>query len=97
MKQRSQKKQENYRKTSTSDSSTMQKQLTVNHNKLQKILKELGILDYLICLLRNPYSGKEAAIRILHGTTDLFKTGKKVRQGCTLLPCLFNLYAEYIM
>ena len=97
MKQRSQKKQENYRKTSTSDSSTMQKQLTVNHNKLQKILKELGILDYLICLLRNPYSGKEATIRILHGTTDLFKTGKKVRQGCTLLPCLFNLYAEYIV
>ena len=62
-----------------------------------KILKELGIPDYLICLLRNLYAGQEATIRTGHGTTDWFQIGKGVRQGCILSPCLFNFYAEYIM
>ena len=69
----------------------------VDHNKLWKILKELGIPDHLICLLRNLYAGQEATVSTGHGTTDWFKTGKGVRQGCILSPCLFNLYAEYIM
>ena len=69
----------------------------VDHNKLWKILKEMGIPDHLTCLLRNPYAGQEAAVRTGHGTTDWFQIGKGVRQGCILLPCLFNLYAEYIM
>ena len=68
----------------------------VDHNKLWKILKEMG-LDHLTCLLRNLYSGQEATIRTGHGTTDWFQTGKGVRQGYILSPCLFNLYAEYIM
>ena len=67
------------------------------HNKLWKILKEMGIPDYLTCLLRNLYAGQEATVRTGHGTTDWFQIGKGVRQGCTLSPCLFNLYAEYIM
>ena len=69
----------------------------VDHNKLWKILKEMGIPDHLTCLLRNLYAGQEAVVRTGHGTTDWFQTGKGVHQGCILSPCLFNLYAEYIM
>ena len=69
----------------------------LNHNKLWKILKEMGIPDHLTCLLRNLYAGQEAAVRTGHGTTDWFQIGKGARQGCILSPCLFNLYAEYIM
>ena len=69
----------------------------VDHNKLWKILKEMEILDHLTCLLRNLYAGQEATVRIRHGTTDWFKIGKGGHQGCILLPCFFNLYAEYIM
>ena len=69
----------------------------VDHNKLWKILQEMGIPDYLTCLLRNLYAGQEATIRTGHGTTDWFQIGKGVHQSCILLPCLFNWYAEYIM
>ena len=69
----------------------------VDHNKLWKTLKEMGIPDHLTCLLRNLYAGQEATVRTGHGTTDWFQTGKGVRQGCILSPDLFNLYAEYIM
>ena len=69
----------------------------VGHNKLWKILREMGIPDYLTCLQRNAYASQEAAVRTVHGTTDWFQIGKGVRQGCILSPCLFNLYAEYIM
>ena len=69
----------------------------VDHNKLWKILKEMGIPDHLTCLLRNPYAGQEATVRTGHGTTDWFQIGKGVHQACILSPCLFNLYAEYIM
>ena len=69
----------------------------VDLKKLWKILKEMGIPDHLIHLLRSPYAGQEATVRIGHGTTDWFQIGKGVRQGCILSPCLFNLYAEYIM
>ena len=69
----------------------------VGHNKLWKILKEMGIPDHLTCLLRNLYAGQEATVRTGHGITDWFQTGKGVRQGCILSPCLFNFYAEYIM
>ena len=69
----------------------------VDHNKLLKNLKEMGIPDHLTCLLRNLYAGQEAMVRTGHGTTDWFQIGKGVRQGCILSPCLFNLYAEYIM
>ena len=69
----------------------------VDHNKLWKILKEMGIPDHLTCLLRNLYAGQEATVRTGHGTTDWLQIGKGVRQGCMLSPCLFNLYAEYIM
>ena len=69
----------------------------VEHNKLWKILKEMGITDHLTCLLRNLYVGQEATVRTGHGTTDWFQIGKGARQGCILSPCLFNLYAEYIM
>uniref|UniRef100_A0AC11E4C6 Uncharacterized protein n=1 Tax=Ovis aries TaxID=9940 RepID=A0AC11E4C6_SHEEP len=69
----------------------------VDHKKLWKILKEMGIPEHLTCLLRNLCAGQEATVRTGHGTTDWFQTGKGVRQGCILLPCLFNLYAEYIM
>ena len=69
----------------------------VDHNKLWKILQEMGIRDHLICLLRNLYAGQEATVRTGHGTTDWFQIGKGVRQGCILSPCLFNFYAEYIM
>ena len=69
----------------------------VDHNKLWKILKETGIPDHLICLLRNLYAGQEATVRTGHETTDWFQIGKGVRQGCILSPCLFNLYAECIL
>ena len=62
-----------------------------------KILKEMGIPDHLTCLLRNLYAGQEATVRTEHGTTDWFQIGKGVRQSCILSPCLFNLYAEYVM
>ena len=65
-----------------------------DHNKLWKILKEMGIPDHLICLLRNLYAGQEATVRTGHGTTDWFQIEKGVRQGVILSPCLFNLYAE---
>ena len=81
------KRQENSRKTFD----------CVDHNKLWKILKEMGIPDHLTCLLRNLYAGQETTVRIGHGTTDWFQIGKGVYQGCILSPCLFNLYAEYIM
>ena len=69
----------------------------VDHDKLWKILQEMGIPDHLTCLLRNLYAGQEATVRTGHGTTDWFQIGKGVRQGCILSPCLFNFYAEYIM
>ena len=68
----------------------------MDHNKLGKILKEMGIPDHLTCLLRNLYAGQEATVRTGHGT-DWFQIGKAVHQGCILSPCLFNFYAEYIM
>ena len=69
----------------------------VDHNQLWKILREMGIPDHLTCLLRNVYSGQEATVRTEHGTIDWFQIGKGVHQGGILSPCLFNLYAEYIM
>ena len=69
----------------------------VDHKKLWKILKEMGIPDHLTCLLRNLYAGQEATVRTDHGTTDWFQIGKGVRQGCILSPCLFDFYAEYII
>ena len=69
----------------------------VDNNKLWKILQEKGIPDHLTCLLRNLYAGQEATVRTGCGTTDWFQIGKGVSQGCILSPCLFNLYAEYIM
>src|SRR5574337_1080875 len=69
----------------------------MDHNKLWKILKEMGIPGHLTCLLRNLYAGQEATARTRHGTTDWFQIGKGIRQGCILSPCLFNLYTEYIM
>ena len=69
----------------------------VDHNKLCKILQEMGVPDHLTCLLRNLYVDQEATLRTGHGTTDWFQIGKGVRQGCILSPCLFNLYAEHIM
>ena len=69
----------------------------MDHNKLWKILKEMGIPDHLTCLLRNLYASQEATLRSGYGTMDWFQIGKGVCQGCILSPCLFNLYAEYIM
>ena len=69
----------------------------VDHNKLWKILQEMGIPDHLTSLLRNLYAGQEATVRTGHGTTDWFQIGKEVHQGCILSPCLFNFYAEDIM
>ena len=69
----------------------------MDHNKLWKILQEMGIPEHLTCLLRNLYAGQEEIVRTGHGTTDWFQIEKGVRQGCILSPCLFNLYAEYIM
>ena len=89
------KKQENFRKTSISASLTMLK--PQDHNKLWKILKDMGISDHLTHLLRNLYAGQEETVRTGQGTTDWFQIGEGVHQGCILSPCLFNLYAEYIM
>ena len=94
---RSWKEQESSRKASISALLTMPKPLTVDHNKLWKILQEMGIPDHLTCLLKNLYAGQEATVRTGHGTTDWFQIGKGVCQGCILSSCLFNLYAEYIM
>ena len=69
----------------------------VDHSKLWKILKEMGIPDHLTCLLRNLYAGQESTVRTGHGTTDWFQIRKRIHQGCILSPCLFNFYAEYIM
>ena len=93
----SSKKQESSRKISISALLTMPKPLTVWITLNWKILKEMGIPDHLICLLRNPYAGQEATVRTGHGTTDWFQIGKGVRQSYILSPCLFNFYAEYIM
>ena len=88
-------KQESFRKTSISTLLTMPKPLTMDHHKLWKVLKEMGIPDHLTCLLRNLYAGQEATVRTGHGTTDWFQIGKGVRQVGQL--CLFSLHAEYIM
>ena len=93
----SSKKQKFSRKPHTSALPITPKPLTVDHNKLWKILREMGILYHLTCLLRNLYAGQEATVRIRHGTTDWFQTGKGVQQGCILSPGLFNLYAQYIL
>ena len=69
----------------------------MSHHKLWKILQEMGIPDHLTCLLRNLYAGQAATVRTGHGTTDWFQIEKEVYQGCIFSPCLFNLYAEYIM
>ena len=90
-------KQESSRKTSTSALLTTPKPLTVWITKLWKIIQEMGIPDYLTCLLRNLYAGQEATVRTGHATTDCFQIGKGVHQGCLLSACLFNLYAEYNM
>ena len=89
--------QESSRKTSVSALLTMPKPLTVWITINWKILKEMGTPDHLTCLLRNLYAGQEATVRTGHGPTDWFQIGKGVCQGCILSPCLFNLYAEYIM
>ena len=92
------KKQGNSKKTYTSASLTTLKPLTMWVTTNWKVLKEMGIPDHhLTCLLRNMYAGQEATVRTGHGTTDWFQIGKGVRLGCILSPCLFNLYAEYIM
>ena len=93
----SSKKQESSRKTSTSTLLTTPKPLTMWIKINWKILQEMGIPDHLTCLLRSLYAGQEATVTTGHGTTDWFQIGKGVRQGCILSPCLFNLYAEYIM
>ena len=91
------KKQGNSRKTSISVSLTLLKPLTMDHNKLWKILKEIWIPEHLTCLLRNLYAGKEATVRTRHGTTAWVKIGKGVWQGCILSPCQFNLYEKECM
>ena len=93
----SSKKQESSRKTSISAIDYAKAFDCVDHNKLWKILQQMGIPDHLTCLLRNLYADQEATVRTAHGTTDWLQIGKGVRQGCILSPCLFNLYAEYIM
>ena len=93
----SSKKQESSRKISTSALLTMPKPLTVWTTTNWKILQEMRLPDHLTCLLRNLYAGQEATVRSGHGTTDWFQIVKGVRLGCILSPCLFNLYAEYIM
>ena len=91
------KKQVSSRKTSISGLLTMPKPLTVWITTNWKILKEMGIPDHLTCLLRNLYADQEATVRTGHRTTDWFQIGKGVCRGCILSPCLFKLYAEYIM
>ena len=91
------KKQESSRKPSISALLTAKAFDCVDHNKLWKILKEMGIPDHLTCFLRNLYADQEATVRTGHGTTAWIQIGKGVRQGCILSPCLFNLYAKYIM
>jgi len=92
------KKQESSRKSSISALLTMPKPLTVWITiNCGKFLKEMGVPDHLTCLLRNLYAGQEATVRTGHGITDWFQIWKGVRQGCILSPCLFNVYAEYIM
>ena len=91
------KKQESSRKTTISALLTTPKPLTVDHKILWKILHKMGIPDHLTCLLRSLYAGQEATVRTRHGTVDWFQIGKGVHQGYILSPCLFNLYAEYIM
>ena len=86
-----------FQKTGTSAFLRCQTFDCVDHNKLWKILKEMGIPDHLTCLLRSLYAGQEATVSTGHGTTDWFQIGKGVCQGCTLSPCLFNLYAKYII
>ena len=93
----SSKKQESSRKASISALFSMSKPLTVDHNKLWKILQGMGIPDHLTCLLRNLYAGQETTVRTEHGTKDWFQIRKGVHRGCILSPCLFNLYAVYIM
>ena len=93
----SQKKQQNYRKTSTSALFTMLKPLNVWIMTNWKILKEMGIPDHLTYLVRNLYAGQEATVRTGHGTRDWFQIGKGIHQGFKMSPCLLNLYAEYIM
>ena len=93
----SKKKQENSRKTSTPAYCLHQSLWLCWSQQTAEIIKEMGILDHLTCLLRNLYAGQEATVRTGHGTTDWFQIGKGVRQGCILSPCLFNFYAEYIM
>ena len=94
----SSKKQESSRKTSISAFIDYAKAFDcVDHNKLWKILQEMGIPHHLTCLLRNLYAGQEATVRTGHGTADWFQIGKGVHQGCILSPCSFNLYTEYIM
>ena len=94
----SSKKQDNSRKASISALLTMSKPFdSVDHQKLWKILKQMGIPDHLTCLFRNLYAGPEATVKTGHGTTDWFQIGKGVSQRCILSPCLFNFYAEYIM
>ena len=88
---------ENWKKTYTSGSLTKLKPLNVWITTNWNILQEMGIADHLTCLLRNLYAGQEAAVRTGHGTMDWFKIGKGIRQDCILSPCLFNLYAEYII
>ena len=91
----SSKKQENSRKTSAFALLTMPRLLTVDHNKLWKVLQEMGTPDHMTCLLRNLYAGQEATVSTGHGTADWFQIRKRVHQGCMLSPCLFNLHAEY--
>ena len=91
------KSQESSRKTSNSALLTTPKPLTVDHNKLWKILKEMGIADHLTCLMRNLYASQKATVRTRHETTDWFQIGKRVHQGCIFSPCLFNLYIDKII
>ena len=92
----SQKQQENSRKIYVCSIDYTKTFDCVDHNKLWKILKEMGLPDHLTCLLRNLYTCQEVTVKTGHGTTDWFQTGKGVHQGC-MSPCLFNLYAEYLM
>ena len=91
------KKQESSRKTCTSSLLTRPKPMIVDHSKLLKILKDMGIPDHLICPLRNLYAGQESTVKTGHGTTGWLQIRKRIHQGYILPPCLYNLYEEYIM